>query len=133
MKYLLDTHILIWHLEADLQLPLSLSALIDDPAHEVFISAASLWEMTIKVSLGKLTLAQPLASIFQHVQQVGFETLPIQPQHLLVLAQLPLHHRDPFDRLLIAQSITEPMPLISADQMLDAYGVSRLWSEPSSS
>ncbi len=89
---------------------------------------ASLWEMAIKVNIGKLTLTRPLADFLtDRLDGNGFEILPIERMHVLRVETLPLHHRDPFDRLLIAQSLMDVMPLVSADAMFDAYSVSRRW------
>lgn len=127
MKYLLDTHTFIWNFEADPNLPVHLRAIIDDPSNEIYVSIATLWEMTIKVCLGKLTLTKSLTVIFQHMTDIGFVVLPINTQHLLNLEKLPFYHRDPFDRLLIAQSITENMQIISIDQIFDQYLDCRIW------
>lgn len=127
MKYLLDTHTLIWNFEADPRLPQHLRALIDAPEHEIFISMASLWEMTVKSSLGKLTLSKPLEEIFQHVLNIGFSTLPIETSHLLALRDMPFHHRDPFDRLITAQCLSEKLLLLSVDTVFDHYADCRIW------
>ena len=89
---------------------------------------ASIWEMAIKAGIGKLNLTRPFADFLtDRLDGNGFDTLPIERIHAVQIATLPLHHRDPFDRLLIAQSLTDGMPLVSADAVFDAYGVSRLW------
>lgn len=129
MRYLLDTHIMIWQFEADPKLPEHLQKLIDSPAHTIYVSIASLWEMAIKTSMAKLTLSKSLSEIFQHIHKVGFEVFPIHDQHLLGLETLPFHHRDPFDRLLIATALAEDLTLISADRHFQTYeGLKLIWN-----
>ena len=108
-------------------MPIHLKDIIDHPENDIYVSIATLWEMTIKVSLGKLTLTKSLEGIFQHVQDIGFSFLPTQTHHLLNLEKLPFHHRDPFDRLLISQSMVENMKIISIDQVFDLYFENRIW------
>jgi PIN domain nuclease of toxin-antitoxin system len=128
MKLLLDTHTLLWFVWAEPQLSPTAKAAILDDANSVFVSVASLWELAIKVNIGKLSLDIPLNDfLHEAVDANGFEVLPIERSHLAAIVTLPLHHRDPFDRLLIAQSLTTAMPLITADAAFDAYGISRLW------
>lgn len=127
MAYLLDTHVLIWLLEADPSLPNSLVELIEDSNNDLFISTASLWEMTIKVSLGKLELSKSLEEIFTHLNKISIKILPIQPNHLLSLEHLPFHHRDPFDRIIISQCINEQIILISRDSAFHKYEVNCIW------
>jgi len=128
MRLLLDTHAFLWFIMGSSNLSTSARAMIEDEANESFLSVASLWEMAIKVSLGKLTLSAPLdALIPQQLSLNGIELLGIQVAHAAVVSTLPFHHRDPFDRLLIAQAVVEGMPVISADVAFDAYPVKRLW------
>jgi PIN domain nuclease of toxin-antitoxin system len=95
---------------------------------DLLLSVGSLWEISIKVSVGKLTLAQPFDTFVpQQLADNDIEILPISLAHLGVVSTLPFHHRDPFDRLLIAQAMLEQMPIVSADAALDAYSVKRLW------
>lgn len=128
MRLLLDTHTFLWFVWDDPQLSAQAAALIEDVQNEVFLSTASAWEMAIKVSIGKLTLAQPL-DIFlpDQLQRNGIQLLPITLSHTLQVATLPFHHRDPFDRLIVTQCLIEKMPLVSADPILDSYGIQRLW------
>jgi PIN domain nuclease of toxin-antitoxin system len=94
----------------------------------VLLSAASYWEIAIKVSTGKLTLAEPYDVFLpREIQQNRLEMLPIEVAHAAVVATLPFHHRDPFDRLLVGQALSENIPLVSADTIFDAYGVTRIW------
>lgn len=129
MKALLDTHTLIWNLEADPNLPDHLQEIIDDTSNEIFVSIASLWEMTVKTSLGKLSLSKSLDEIFQHILSVDFQILPISLRQLLTLENLPFHHRDPFDRVIIAQCQTESLILLSKDGVFGKYDVELLWNK----
>lgn len=89
---------------------------------------ASLWEIAIKVNIGKMTLAKPFPEfVSERLDGNGFDTLPITRTHITQFVSLPLHHRDPFDRLIIAQSLAENMPIVGADAVFDQYGVQRLW------
>jgi PIN domain nuclease of toxin-antitoxin system len=125
---LLDTHAFLWFITNDLQLSSTARALIADPANEILVSPASYWEIAIKVKLGKYPLTVPyLTLITQGIDGNGFKILPIVPKHTDVLTTLPLHHRDPFDRLLVAQAMVENVPVVSADLQLDAYPIRRLW------
>jgi PIN domain nuclease of toxin-antitoxin system len=128
MRLLLDTHALIWLLEGDPQLSPRVRHEVSRPNSELWVSAATLWELTIKVSLGKLGVAAGLPVLFNQVlPEQRIAVLPLMTSHLLRLEMLPLHHRDPFDRLLAAQAVAESLTLASKDEILDAYGVSRLW------
>ena len=124
MKLLLDTHIFIWwNGNLDLLSPAARS-LCEDKANTLVLSLASIWEMQIKYQLGKLTFHQPLAQIIQSQQRDnGIELLPITTEHIYALQKLPAHHRDPFDRLLIAQANAEQLPLITADSAFRQYEV----------
>ncbi|MGE3725457.1 MAG: type II toxin-antitoxin system VapC family toxin [Candidatus Sericytochromatia bacterium] len=127
MAYLLDTHALIWFLEGNKQIPLGLQTLIRDPEEHIFVSLISFWEMAIKIQLGKLQLPESLEEMLADTVRVKIAILPLRPEHILALQSLPLHHRDPFDRILLAQSQSESLTLISRDAAFDAYGVIRLW------
>ncbi len=128
MNVLLDTHSFIWFIEDHPSLTPRARKLIEDVANDVFLSIASIWEMAIKVSLGKLTLSQP-SDLFIPNQLLlnNMTVLDIALSHTLRVATLPFHHRDPFDRLLVAQSLIKGMPLISNDSIFDVYGVNRVW------
>ena len=126
MKYLLDTHTLLWFLQGDKKLSDKARQLIDNPRNSKFLSIVSLWEIAIKVSLGKLVLNKPFERLFP--EQLYFnriEVLDITVDSLIKLTTLPFHHRDPFDRLIIAQALVEELPIISADAAFDAYQISR--------
>jgi PIN domain nuclease of toxin-antitoxin system len=122
MKLLLDTHIFIWWADQPEKLsPTALSAL-EDEANELLLSVASVWEMQIKIQLGKLKLSLPLKELIKSQQETNELTLlPVALTHVLALDALPLHHKDPFDRLLIAQSTEEDLTLVTADSQLSAY------------
>jgi PIN domain nuclease of toxin-antitoxin system len=128
MRLLLDTHSFLWFAENDARLSAIARSLIEDGANEVLLSLGSVWEMAIKVSQGKLQLGLPILTLIQReIALDGIVLLPITLDHLGVVANLPMHHRDPFDRLLAAQAQVESVPIISVDAALDAYGITRLW------
>ena len=128
MNLLLDTHALIWFLEDDPMLGAKAREAIEEPSNGRWVSLASGWEMAIKSQLGKLDLPRPFEVLFPGVlESLGFSVLPIQPSHLHRYHALPLHHRDPFDRLLAAQALVEGMTVVGGDAAFDAYGVTRVW------
>jgi PIN domain nuclease of toxin-antitoxin system len=128
MTLLLDTHTVLWYWWADPQLSATASTIISDPANRKLVSPATAWEVAIKVSLKKLDIGGPYLGFFpQHMIRNNFEWLPISDDHLACLVAIPFHHKDPFDRLLVAQSLIEGISLVSGDNLLDAYGVTRLW------
>jgi len=124
MKLLLDTHIFIWWADQPERLsPDALSAL-EDEANELLLSVASVWEMQIKIQLGKLKLSLPLKELVKNQQETNDLTVsPVALPHVLALDALPFHHKDPFDRLLIAQSIAEGLTIVTADSQFSAYSV----------
>lgn len=127
-RWLLDTHAFLWFAAGDERLPAGIRSLIEAQPAQVYLSAASAWEMAIKASLGKLTLELPLDQLLGRAfTQVGIQPLDITPGHVIPLVSMTFHHRDPFDRLLAAQCLTEGMNVISADAAFDAYGVVRDW------
>lgn len=123
---LLDTHVLIWYLEGNESLSRRHRDLIVNADNEVFVSISSLWEVAIKTSIGKLTIAKPLTDIFKQLSVQSINILGIQPGHVLQVAALPFHHRDPFDRMIIAQSYVEFLPIITHDKTFADYGVKLL-------
>ncbi len=128
MKLLLDTQAFLWFFIGDASLSPNARALIEDPSNEKFFSVASLWEIAIKVSIGKLILTVPFEEIFPRLlPDHGINLLSLAPAHLSIVANLPFHHRDPFDRVIIAQAMIEQMQIVSVDQAFDNYSVSRLW------
>lgn len=127
MTLLLDTHTFLWFCQGDSSLSASAKALIEDPANRKLVSIASCWELAIKAGLGKLKLGEPSETyIPAALARTGFEILPIALAHATGVEGMPLHHRDPFDRLLIAQILVEKIPIVSADAVFDLYGVTRL-------
>ena len=127
MKGLLDTHTFIWCDVDPSKLSAKASAFIQDPANTVLLSVASVWEMMIKLSLGKLKLNAPLTSILAQQQANGIHLLPLALDHVLALEKLPSAHKDPFDRLLVAQANVEGAVLISGDPIFAQYPVNVLW------
>jgi len=126
MRILIDTHILIWHLEDDRQLSSYHGTLIEDPSNSVFISIASFWEIAIKSSRGRLSLAKSIEDIFSEIDRSTSSILSIEPEHTLQVSKLPFHHKDPFDRMIIAQALSENIPVISSDKYFSDYGVKLL-------
>lgn len=128
MKHLLDFHTLLWYTLDDPHLSGTAKAMILDPANEILISPATYWEIAIKVSIGKLTLHRPYEDFIDAcLNTYGFTILPIDPRHTTLLIGLPYHHKDPFDRLLVAQAMAESVPIIGNDHVLDADGITRIW------
>jgi PIN domain nuclease of toxin-antitoxin system len=118
----------LWYTTADPKLSGTAKSLILDPAHEMLISPASYWEIAIKVSIGKLTLHQPYEDFIDAcLNKYAFTILPVEPKHTAGVIGLPFHHKDPFDRLLIAQAMVENIPIVSSDTILDDYPIQRLW------
>ena len=128
MTFLLDTHVFLWFCQNDPSLSAVAKAIIEDPVNRKLVSLASCWEIAIKAGLGKLTLGEPSDTYIPNaIARTGFELLPISLSHATGVEKLPLHHRDPFDRILIAQAILDDEPIISVDVAFDPYGVSRIW------
>lgn len=128
MRLLLDTHTFIWLDSNPNRLSAQARSLLQDSANVLLLSVVSIWEMQIKQQLGKLQLSIPLAEIVESQRQTnGIEILPVILSHVLSLEQLPLHHKDPFDRLLIAQANIENVVLVSEDTMFANYPVKVLW------
>ena len=128
MRLLLDTHTFLWFVGDDPKLSATARLMIGDGDNEVMLSLASIWEIAIKVSLGKLLLAEPLESfVTTQIERNDIRLLPIHTSHALKVATLPFHHRDPFDRLLVAQGLVEQLPILGADNVFGDYGVQRIW------
>ena len=128
MRLLLDTHTLIWWLTEDLSLPASALRLIASRNSEVLVSAVSAWEIATKVRLGRLEAAADLARDFGgYLARERFESLSISTEHGIRAGSLPGAHKDPFDRMLLAQAQIESLLIVSNDSLLDGYGVSRTW------
>ncbi len=128
MKLLLDTHTFIWWDSAPAKLSEAALSLYRDSANQLVLSVTCLWEIQIKRQLGKLDLRLPMAEIVAHQQKTnGIALLPIFQEHILALEALPFHHRDPFDRLLVAQALVEGAALVSGDPVLKSYPVDIRW------
>jgi PIN domain nuclease of toxin-antitoxin system len=128
MRVLLDTHALIWYVDQDHLLSASAHAAITNPANDLLVSAATIWEIAIKVGLGKLTLSMPYRQwMDKAIADLGLTLLPITVEYADVQVGLPGHHRDPFDRLLAAQAQVEGLSVLSGDAVFDRYGVPRIW------
>lgn len=121
MRLLLDTHILLWALDAPEQLPCSLREQLESPITDVYFSAASIWEIAIKSALGKVNFHFSPKQIADGARQTGFVEIPISCEHAAGVADLPLHHADPFDRLLVVQAMAMPARLVTADATLTVY------------
>jgi PIN domain nuclease of toxin-antitoxin system len=120
-RFLVDTQLLLWNVYGSAKLPARVARLFRDGRHQFFYSAASLWEIAIKAARGRKDFAVDVAEIRDTLEENGFHELPIAGQHAVVLSSLPPIHADPFDRMLVAQSIAEPMVLLTSDARLAAY------------
>jgi PIN domain nuclease of toxin-antitoxin system len=127
MKILLDTQALFWWLGDPARLSRRAMALVTDSKNTILVSPASAWEMAIKVSLGKLDSLTLVLELTRHIEEEGFTEVPIGVEVAVRAGLLPLHHRDPFDRLLVAQAQSLHCPILSSDQLLDRYDVKRVW------
>ena len=128
MRYLVDAHTLLWSQDDITRLPEPATTALTNPADDRLLSIATIWEIGIKVALGKLPLSKPFRTWMDTaISDLAMTPLPITLDHVEQLTQLPFHHRDPFDRLIIAQAIVEDIPLISSDTQFDAYGIHRIW------
>ncbi|MCY3665020.1 MAG: type II toxin-antitoxin system VapC family toxin [Gemmatimonadetes bacterium] len=128
MNLLLDTHAFLWMSLDDPQLSETARGELSDTENELYLSPASYWEIAIKISIGKYNLTEPLAAfVKREIIANNFKVLPIDIDHTAEISALPFHHKDPFDRMLIAQSMVENFPLVSRDTILDQYGVVRIW------
>lgn len=127
MRILLDTHALIWALAAPSRLPAAMRHAVQSAENEVYASLASAWEIAIKVGLGRLVF--DLESMESTLAASGIQTLEISLRHTARVAELPQHHGDPFDRMLVAQALCESMTLVSRDRELAKYGVKLLWRD----
>ena len=124
MRYLLDTHCFLWHFREPARLSAGARAVLADPSVALWLSTASIWEIVIKERSGKLTLPEPVSDFVDtRVTAIGCAVLAIEQPHLRVLASLDMHHRDPFDRMLVAQAIVERLTIVSGDPQLRNYAV----------
>lgn len=127
MRYLLDTHALLWFLQDDPQLPEKVANEITNIENNCYVSIASLWEIAIKINLGKLTVKFPFVKFASYLADNDIEVLQIGFDHLIQVATLDLHHRDPFDRIIIAQGLVENLTIITKDEYFPSYTDRILW------
>ncbi len=127
MNILLDTHALLWFYSGDTQLSSTSQNLIKDTSNNCYVSIASIWEITIKYNIGKLELENSLTDLFEFIKRNQISVIPIEFDHLLKLSSLPLIHRDPFDRIIIAQGISEKLTVISKDRFFSDYDLPIIW------
>ena len=128
MAFILDTHAFLWFVAGDKQLPESIKSKIIDINESCFLSVASLWEITIKNQIGKLTLGLSLEELFEYADRNRIEIIQISYEHLLTLSKLPIHHNDPFDRIIISQAIAENLTLVSKDKGFKKYKIKQPWT-----
>ena len=126
-KFLVDTRTFIWLIDDDPKLFNTYKSLIEDLDNEIFISIASLWEMAIKISIGKLKVTEVLQQMIDELYLRDIQILPIDFSHILKVETLPFHHKDPFDRIILAQCLVENITAISVDEILDEYHVNRVF------
>lgn len=128
MRVLLDTHTLIWAVDDPGRLTPAAVVALQDPANQLMVSAATVWEVAIKTGTGKLSLSGPYRQwMTKALTDLGAALVPVDVEYADRQAGLPFHHRDPFDRLLVAQALVENVPLVSGDAQFDPYGVTRIW------
>jgi PIN domain nuclease of toxin-antitoxin system len=127
MKLLVDTHAFLWFLAGDEQLSARARGAMEDLANEWWLSAASVWEMSIKCSLGRLTLPAPVDEYVGRKVQQGLRVLAIDWTHAAAVQRIPFHHRDPFDRLIVCQAVCERLAVVTRDTVFSKYGVPILW------
>jgi PIN domain nuclease of toxin-antitoxin system len=127
MSFLLDTHVILWFLNGDRNLSEKAMRIILNPEYTKYVSIASVWEVAIKIGLKKLCFPENTQGFLQAINKNGFELCPISPNYVLELEKLPLHHRDPFDRILIATAKYEGMPIITVDANIRLYPVESIW------
>ena len=127
MNYLLDTHTFMWFINGEEELSAHARKTIEHKNSNNFVNIASIWEIAIKLSIGKLKLKTLFIEIPEQISNNGFQILPLRFEDTLKLSTLPFHHRDPFDRLLIAQSIANQLTIISKDKQFSDYGIDMIW------
>ena len=128
MRILLDTHVFLWWIADDHRLSSKAREIIGAASNDLFLSAASGWEMAIKAGLGKLDLPDAVEEfVAKHLKVNTVSALPIQMNHAVRVGDLPRHHRDPFDRLLVAQAIAEDLPIMTADPLIAQYPITVIW------
>jgi PIN domain nuclease of toxin-antitoxin system len=127
MAYLLDTHTFLWFIENHPSLSSKARTVVEAEENAIFLQKISLWEIAIKTSIGKLSLTKPVQDLIQEAQSLQINLLDISDSAIIALQHLPFHHRDPFDRLLLAEAMTKGLDIVSADAQFDAYAVNRVW------
>jgi len=127
MNFLIDTHAFLWYIQASSKLSPKAADVLEDPSHSLYFSVASLWEISIKMGLGKLTLDNSFHELEVLLSRLSIEILPITFADTETYLRLPLHHRDPFDRILIAQSMNRSLSIITVDSVFDAYTINQIW------
>jgi PIN domain nuclease of toxin-antitoxin system len=128
MQLLLDTQAFLWYFQDSQQLSLKAAEILEDTSHDLYLSIASLWELAIKLGLGKLSLQSSFHELQTVLEQLLIEILPISFVDTECYLSLPLHHRDPFDRILISQAINRSFVIVSSDAAFDAYPIHRVWA-----
>ena len=127
MRYLLDTHAIIWYFENSPQLPQTMKELIKSPENDIYVCSVSLWEIAIKINLGKLKLSITFDELVRDVKRSDFSVLQIEDEHLLKLSELPFIHKDPFDRMIISAALAESLTIITIDENIKKYGAHWTW------
>jgi len=127
VKLLVDTHAFLWFMAGDEQLSGVARRAMEDPESDWCVSAASVWEISIKASLGRLTLPAPAEAYFAEKVRQGLRVLPVEWLHAAAVERLPFHHRDPFDRLIVVQAQAEAVPVITKDAIFSRYGIAAVW------
>jgi len=128
MELLIDTQSFIWFMEDDIKMPIKIKEIMNDENNALLLSIVSLWEITIKTSIGKLKMQRSIDDVIKNISADGFKILSIKPNHLLALSKLEFIHRDPFDRMIISQGIAENISVISADSVFREYPVQVIYS-----
>jgi PIN domain nuclease of toxin-antitoxin system len=128
MELLIDTQSFIWFMEDDIKMPIKIKEIMNDDDNVLLLSIVSLWEITIKTSIGKLKMQRSIDDVIKNISEYGFKILPIKSNHLLMLSKLEFIHRDPFDRMIIAQGISENIPVISSDNVFKEYPIQVIYS-----
>ena len=127
MTVIVDTHVLLWFVAGDKRLTRHARSTIESEENTCYVSLAAWWEVAIKLSLERLRLDEPLDAFIESRIGEGFRSLPVEVEHIAKVATLPFHHRDPFDRLMISQSIEEDMPVVTGDVNFSKYGIRVIW------
>jgi len=127
MDILLDTHAVLWFLKGDEKMPKTTVGMVNAPDNRKYVSIASIWEVAIKISSGKLSVDGGIDGFIEAIEDNGFLLLDIDPYHIKTVAELPFIHRDPFDRMIIAQAMAEDMPVMTVDSNILQYGINIVW------